>query len=45
RWEDPAFPRNFPWLTGEDYWHNQISTFTAQVKVLQEPPLQLTPMY
>ncbi|MGM8398064.1 serine/threonine protein kinase [Enterobacter hormaechei] len=45
RWEDPAFPRNFPWLTGEDYWRNQISTFTAQVKVLQEPPLQLTPMY
>ncbi|MEW7947643.1 serine/threonine protein kinase, partial [Enterobacter hormaechei subsp. xiangfangensis] len=45
RWEDPAFPRNFPWLTGEDYWRNQISTFTEQVKVLQEPPLQLTPMY
>ncbi|KZR35062.1 serine/threonine protein kinase [Enterobacter genomosp. S] len=45
RWEDPAFPRNFPWLTGEDYWRSQISTFTEQVKVLQEPPLQLTPMY
>ncbi|MCE9980451.1 serine/threonine protein kinase [Leclercia adecarboxylata] len=45
RWDDPAFPRNFPWLTGEDYWRNQISTFTEQVKVLQEPPLQLTPMY
>lgn len=45
RWDDPAFPRNFPWLTGEDYWRNQISTFIEQVKVLQEPPLQLTPMY
>lgn len=45
RWDDPAFPRNFPWLTGEDYWHNQISTFIEQVKVLREPPLQLTPMY
>ncbi|HDR2620828.1 TPA: serine/threonine protein kinase [Enterobacter chuandaensis] len=45
RWDDPAFPRNFPWLTGEDYWRSQISTFTQQVKVLQEPPLQLTPMY
>ncbi|MDU4272629.1 MAG: serine/threonine protein kinase, partial [Enterobacter asburiae] len=45
RWDDPAFPRNFPWLTGEDYWRSQISTFTEQVKVLQEPPLQLTPMY
>ncbi len=37
RWDDPAFPRNFPWLTGEDYWRSQISTFTEQVKVLQEP--------
>ncbi len=45
RWDDPAFPRNFPWLTGEDYWRNQISAFIEQVKVLQEPPLQLTPMY
>lgn len=45
RWDDPAFPRNFPWLTGEDYWRSQISIFTEQVKVLQEPPLQLTPMY
>ncbi|KFB99608.1 serine/threonine kinase [Trabulsiella guamensis ATCC 49490] len=45
RWDDPAFPRNFPWLTGEDYWRKQIATFLEQVKVLQEPPLQLTPMY
>lgn len=45
RWDDPAFPINFPWLTGEDYWHGQIATFLEQVKVLQEPPLQLTPMY
>lgn len=45
RWDDPAFPRNFPWLSGEDYWRNQITIFTEQVKVLQEPPLQLTPMY
>lgn len=45
RWDDPAFPVNFPWLTGEDYWWGQTSTFLEQVKVLQEPPLQLTPMY
>ncbi|WP_312214518.1 serine/threonine protein kinase [Pseudescherichia sp.] len=45
RWDDPAFPKNFPWLTGEDYWHRQTLTFIEQVKVLQEPPLQLTPMY
>lgn len=45
RWNDPAFPKNFPWLTGEDYWHRQTATFIEQAKVLQEPPLQLTPMY
>ncbi|MGK9173607.1 serine/threonine protein kinase [Yokenella regensburgei] len=45
RWEDPAFPKNFPWLTGEDYWREQTSTFLWQVKALQEPPLQLTPFY
>lgn len=45
RWDDPAFPINFPWLTGEDYWRGQTATFLEQVKVLQEPPLQLTPMY
>lgn len=45
RWDDPAFPKNFPWLTGENYWHRQTLTFIEQVKVLQEPPLQLTPMY
>jgi len=45
RWDDPAFPKNFPWLTGEDYWREQTSTFLWQVKALQEPPLQLTPFY
>lgn len=45
RWADPAFPKNFPWLTGEDYWQRQTATFLEQAKVLQEPPLQLTPMY
>lgn len=45
RWDDPAFPRNFPWLTEEDYWRRQTATFTEQVRVLREPPLKLTPMY
>lgn len=45
RWDDPAFPKNFPWLTGEDYWQRQTATFIEQAKILQEPPLQLTPMY
>lgn len=45
RWHDPAFVRNFPWLSEEGYWQQQITTFHAQCKVLDELPLQLTPMY
>ncbi|CPR15382.1 serine/threonine protein kinase [Brenneria goodwinii] len=45
RWEDPAFPRNFPWIKDADFWLKQTSIFTEQVKLLQEPPLQLMPMY
>lgn len=45
RWDDPAFPANFPWLAEEDYWYKQKQIFTEQIRVLQQPPLQLTPMY
>ena len=45
RWDDPAFPRNFPWFSEEDFWRRQTVTFTEQVRVLREPPLQLMPMY
>jgi len=45
RWDDPAFPRNFPWLLEEDFWLRQTAIFTEQVRVLREPPLRLAPMY
>lgn len=45
RWEDPAFPKSFPWMQDEDFWRGQIAAFTEQVKKLQAPPLQLMPMY
>lgn len=45
RWDDPAFPKNFPWLLEEDFWLRQTAIFTEQVRVLREPPLQLAPMY
>lgn len=45
RWQDPAFPRSFPWMQDADFWSKQASTFVEQVKLLREPPLQLTPMY
>jgi Ser/Thr protein kinase RdoA (MazF antagonist) len=45
RWQDPAFPRSFPWMTDADFWLQQTAAFTEQVKLLQAPPLQLMPMY
>ncbi|KTS72611.1 Ser/Thr protein kinase RdoA (MazF antagonist) [Pantoea sp. PNA 14-12] len=45
RWQDPAFPRAFPWMTDEDFWRRQILQFIEQEKVLREPPLQLTPQF
>ncbi len=45
RWQDPAFPKSFPWMTDEDFWLNQSAAFSEQIKNLQAPPLQLMPMY
>ncbi|MEN4980958.1 serine/threonine protein kinase [Erwinia billingiae] len=45
RWQDPAFPASFPWMTDEDFWRRQISLFNEQARLLQEPPLQLTPAF
>lgn len=43
RWQDPAFPRNFPWFNTEKYWEQQILMLKEQVAALQEPALQLMP--
>ncbi|AUY23448.1 MAG: serine/threonine protein kinase [Mixta calida] len=45
RWQDPAFPRSFPWMTEEDFWRRQIASFAEQNTVLQQPPLRLMPEY
>ncbi|MCG7599131.1 serine/threonine protein kinase [Halomonas sp. McH1-25] len=34
RWEDPAFPRAFPWVASEDYWDQHIRTLEQQRVVL-----------
>jgi Ser/Thr protein kinase RdoA (MazF antagonist) len=41
RWQDPAFPRNFPWFDSEKYWEQQILMLKEQVSALQQPPLTL----
>ena len=44
RWQDPAFPRNFPWFNSQKYWEQQILMLKEQYAALQEPPLTLSPM-
>lgn len=43
RWQDPAFPRNFPWFGSEKYWEQQILMLKEQISSLQQPPLSLLP--
>ncbi|WLT06327.1 serine/threonine protein kinase [Gilliamella apis] len=41
RWQDPAFPRAFPWLTDVDFWQQQLKQFNQQIEAIKAPPLQL----
>ena len=41
RWEDPAFPHNFPWFNSQRYWSDHILELREQLAMLNEPPLQL----
>ena len=41
RWEDPAFPHNFPWFNTVRYWSDHILELREQLSLLQEPPLTL----
>ena len=41
RWEDPTFPRNFPWFNTPSYWGEHILELREQFAALQEEPLQL----
>lgn len=41
RWEDPAFPKSFPWFNTERYWAEHILELREQMAAMDEPPLQL----
>ncbi|WP_137165824.1 serine/threonine protein kinase [Salinimonas lutimaris] len=41
RWQDPAFPRAFPWFAEDKYWEGQILALKEQLAALSEPPLKL----
>lgn len=39
RWQDPAFPRAFPWFAEAKYWENQILGMKEQLAALDAPKL------
>ena len=39
RWEDPAFPRAFPWFNSARYWDEHILALREQASLLNEPAL------
>ena len=41
RWDDPAFPRAFPWYNTDRYWSDHILDLREQLAILNEPPLSL----
>lgn len=41
RWEDPMFPRTFPWFNTVRYWGDHILALREQLATLDEPPLEL----
>ena len=45
RWDDPAFPRTFPWFTTPRYWEEQILALKQQLALLNEAPLRWKPRY
>jgi Ser/Thr protein kinase RdoA (MazF antagonist) len=39
RWDDPAFPKAFPWFNSPRYWGEFILDLRMQMSAMQEPPL------
>ena len=37
RWDDPAFPRAFPWFADERHWETVVNQLREQLSELQEP--------
>ncbi|TCO78853.1 Ser/Thr protein kinase RdoA (MazF antagonist) [Plasticicumulans lactativorans] len=39
RWDDPAFPRAFPWFASPRYWEGHVLELRECLAALDEPPL------
>ena len=37
RWDDPAFPRAFPWFNTQAYWERHVLELREQFSLLSEP--------
>ncbi|OGT31049.1 MAG: stress response serine/threonine protein kinase YihE [Gammaproteobacteria bacterium RBG_16_51_14] len=40
RWDDPAFPRAFPFFNTSRYWEEHILALREQAALMDEPPLE-----
>jgi Ser/Thr protein kinase RdoA (MazF antagonist) len=40
RWQDPAFPRAFPWFNTDKYWEQQVLDLREQLAAMEEPVLR-----
>jgi Ser/Thr protein kinase RdoA (MazF antagonist) len=41
RWQDPAFPRAFPWFEAPRYWEEHVLALREQLAAIEEGPLPL----
>ena len=41
RWDDPAFPRAFPWFEEPKYWEQHVLDLREQLAAMEEPPLPM----
>jgi Ser/Thr protein kinase RdoA (MazF antagonist) len=39
RWEDPAFPRAFPWFGDARFWERHIADLFEQLAAMDDPPI------
>jgi len=42
RWDDPAFPRAFPWFGERRYWETHVGDLREQLEAMDDPPLLRT---
>jgi Ser/Thr protein kinase RdoA (MazF antagonist) len=40
RWDDPAFPRAFPWFEEPKYWEQHVLDLREQLAAMEEAPLE-----